>query len=211
MTVYVNRGVTQCDASWHIRNGWLPLAIYNKICAITYNKIAGTYGTYFASGRALADFYGADEDHVTKVLRTLRKAKWLQIVGYGPGAVIEEGDVERSVKSNCYKPKNYHPLQHHEWAENHPGKCFEKEQMVWDCEDHDSLARRLWKASLGKTTWYANMLAGLRSSGMTDDEIVQVWETLIQSLPTIPVTSRDWRRLARKFIHEVQICKLVAR
>ncbi|MGA8873085.1 MAG: hypothetical protein WB460_18210, partial [Candidatus Acidiferrales bacterium] len=61
MSVHVKRGLN-CDAGWHLRKyGALALAIYNKIGAITYDGLLHTYGTYYSSGRALAEFFDTDE------------------------------------------------------------------------------------------------------------------------------------------------------
>jgi hypothetical protein len=203
---FIKRGL-QCDVTWHLHKGWLPLAIYNKIGAITHEKITGTYGTFYSSGRSLAEFYDVTENHVTKILRELTKDGWLQIVGYGPGTMIEEEGICRDVKSNIYKSKNYHYVTHAEWAQKHPCKCFVREETVWDMEEHDELAQTLHKFSFGQTFWYPNMLSGLRSSGMSDVEIAKTWSRYVLNLAKKPKGRAGWKSVALKFTREMQVGK----
>jgi DNA-binding MarR family transcriptional regulator len=184
MTEHVQRGF-KCDASWHLRESGLTLAIYTKIGAITYDGITSTYGTYFSSGRALAEFFGANEDSVTKILRELRKDGWLQSVGN---------------EENPYKPNNYHFVTHDEWREKHSGQCYSRDVQVWDEDEHDLLAQSLHKISLGKTFWYNNMLAGLRATGSTDEEICGAWRKYFAQLEKKPKSQKGWQKIALSFV-----------
>lgn len=210
MSTHVKRGF-HCDATWHIHQmGALSLAIYDKIGAITRDRLTGEYGTWYTSGRSLAEFYGASENHVTSVLRGLRRLGWLRLVGHGPGTVIEENGVSRNVKANRYKPKNYRYVTHEEWLKAHPGRCFVREEMVWDGEEHDALAQTLHKQSFGMTFWYPNMLAGLRASGMTDEEIAATWLKHVQELPKKPKRKGGWKRIALAFVRDIKSEELAA-
>jgi hypothetical protein len=182
LVVHVKRQF-YCDASWHLRKQGLAFALYTKLGAITYDKMLATYGEYWSTGEKLAEFYDADENDVTAKLRWLAREGWLERVGDAP----------------IYKPKDYRYVDHKEWAKSHPGKCFVSEAQVWDDEEHDELARSLHKHSFGKTYWYPNMLAGLRSSGLCDEEIVRAWKSYLVALPTKPNRRKLWKKTALEF------------
>jgi hypothetical protein len=208
MTEHVKRGF-HCDASWHLRWSGLASALYTKIGAITYDSTLSTNGVYYSSARQLAEFYNADESYVSATLRKLAKFGFLEVVGHGPGAVIEKDGIHRQVKKNVYKPKNYRYVTHTEWAAKHPGKCFVPQQQVWDGEDHDQLAQTLHRHSFGRTYWYLNMLAGARSSGLDDAEIVKAWIDRLVHLPKQPSGKKAWERVALTFAHDCKIGKVV--
>jgi hypothetical protein len=188
----------QCDASWHLwEHGALTMAVYAKIAAITYDGITGCYGTYYGSGEMLADFFGAHPDRVTLVLRRMAKDGWLRLVGAGPG------------KKRHFKPKDYQYVTHAEWAKRNPGKCYVREAMPWDDEEHDPLAQSLHKVSLGKSFWHPNMLAAIRSSGMPDDELSLTWHNFLSGLDERPTTKSGWRRAQMQFIKSCKAGQLV--
>jgi hypothetical protein len=191
----IKRGF-QCDATWHLRkHGALALAIYNKIAAITYDQLSNTYGVYFSSGRALAEFYGTSENHVTQVLRELKTAGWLE--GIGNAAI--------------YKSKNYHYVLHDEWAAKHPGKCYVRTPLAWDGEDHDELAQSLYKHSGGRTFWHEEMLTALRATGATDEEIVGEWVHRVMTLTEQPKGKKDWEKIVLTFVHDCKVGKILGK
>jgi hypothetical protein len=193
----------KCDHTYHLRlYGATALAIYDKIGALTYDTTLGlgTYNSFYTSGRKLAEFYDSDENFVTKILRKLADEGWLRRVGYGPGTVfLEDGGVYRQVKKNIYKPKNYQYVTHVEWAAEHTSKCFVREEMVWDQEEHDKLAQTLHNISFGMTFWYPEMLAGLRASGKSDHEIALAFDDHVKKLQVKPNGKQGWKKVALAF------------
>jgi hypothetical protein len=186
MTEHVKRGF-QCDASWHLRKHGLAFALYTKLGAVTYDKDLRIHGEYWSTGEKLAEFYDADENDVTAKLRWLAARGWLEKLGDAP----------------IYKPKDYRYVEHKEWAAAHPGKCFVSEQRVWDDEDHDKLAQALHKHSFGKTFWYPNMLAGLRATGLSDENIIRAWRSHLGSMVKKPNRRKLWKRTALEFVHVI--------
>jgi hypothetical protein len=71
--------------------------------------------------------------------------------------------------------------------------------MVWDQEDHDKLAQTLHNISFGMTFWYPEMLAGLRSSGSSDQEIARAFDDYVKKLPVKPNGKQGWKKVALAF------------
>lgn len=77
------------------------------------------------------------------------------------------------LKSADGSTKAYRPVLHKQWAEAHPDQCAEKLAMPWQAEAVDPLWTALWQASGGKFKPFANVLKGMRKTGLQDDEIVR--------------------------------------
>jgi hypothetical protein len=189
MTEIVNRGY-HCDAGWHLRHSGLALAIYNKLGALTYERLTDSHANFFGSGERLGKFYGIHGNNVTDRLRWLASLGWL--------------DVVRKARRQNESPI-YRYIPHQEWERRHPGQCFEREVLVWDDEQHDELAQALYRASDGSTRWYAEMLQGLRSSGKPDGDLVLAWSDYLEQLPSLPRNHDDWHSTALSFVRAVKL------
>jgi hypothetical protein len=176
----------KCDANKHLwRLGGVAVAIYWKLYAVTYAGPLG-HNDYFTSVESMAEFLGCDYSTCSRAFRSLVDAGWL----------LKDGG------NNPYKSKNYHIVTHDDWVPKNPGQCYEREQMVWDGEAHDKLAQDLWKASNGNTVWQKNLLASLRKTGFTDEEILTKWHAFVATLNPMP-KAKQWRGVQFKFIKEL--------
>jgi hypothetical protein len=135
----------------------------------------------------MAEFLGCDYSTCRRAFNALVAAGWFL----------------KADSDNPYKPKNYRIVKHEDWIQANPGQCYVRETMVWDSEAQDKLAQDLWKASSGNTEWQTNMLASLRKSGFSDEEIGSRWRAFIETLNPPPKT-KQWRGIQFKFIKELR-------
>jgi hypothetical protein len=177
----------------------LAFAIYDLIARFSH---AG--GAYFSSLTALADYFGASYDSVHQAVQWLLKNGWIEVVGHAPPTVVEDREGLRMLRKHKSRSKNYRVIRHDTWAVAHPNQCATMLQQPWDDEEKDPLAVELYKYSYGKTKWYPNMLAGLRSSGLGDLAIVKEWVKYYNTLPKKPATKKAWDKTRFEFIKRVK-------
>jgi hypothetical protein len=183
-----------CCVERHLVSSGLALAIYGKLYQVCYGNKGK--GIYYTTLEPLADFFQKPYKSISRAVHVLRRLGFLELVG--PTAT--NGWQERTSR---FGTKSYKVVKHVEWAEKHPGKCYEAPAMPWDSHG-DPLARRMHTASEGQTLWYANMLVGLRKTGLTDDEIVVCWETFIAELGKKPFYPLQWRSARGKFLKQMK-------
>jgi len=177
----------------------LAFAIYDLIARFTRDG-----GTYFSSLTAMADYFGASYDSVHQAVQWLLKNGWIELVGHAQPTVIEDREGLKMLRKLKSRSKNYRIVPHEAWAKSHPNQCATMLQQPWDDEEKDPLAVALYKYSFGKTKWYANMLAGLRSSGLADEAIVKEWVKFYHTLPKKPATKKAWDKTRFEFIKRVK-------
>jgi hypothetical protein len=158
-----------CSAERHLwKGGGIPLAIYGKLYALS----ADNQGKVFCKIQSLTDFLGCSYDAAWISFKKLVVNGWLERTDTPPSTIYQ-------MRASEFDGKTYRIISHKEWAERHPGACVEVLQMPWSSETADPLARRLYAASDGKTKWYRNMLAGLRKTGLSDDQILEEWRSFL--------------------------------
>lgn len=167
MSEYTRKDFT-CAVERHLWHSGLALAIYGKLYALTVKN----GGHYFSSKERFMEYLGASRDGVDKAFKLLEKQGWIEREYLDPQNTFE-------IRKKEYRSKDYRVVSHNEWAEKHPGQCCVKELMPWDGEEQDKLGQDLWKFSGGKLKWFANQLAALRGSGLSDAEIGSEFRTLI--------------------------------
>src|SRR5229473_7677655 len=115
-----------CSASWHITNG-LAFRIYE----LAY-MVAKKSGTFFASGRQLAEYFRCSKSSVYRALDCL--------ADLGFFVLVERGFFE----SNTYKV-----VSHKQWAKNRSNECVKKLEYLWSGEG-DLLGQDLYALSGGR-------------------------------------------------------------
>jgi hypothetical protein len=189
----VKRGL-QCDETRHLRRYGLLLAIYVKMSRVTWCKETKTYARWTTSVDSMAQFLNCSYTSCFDAFQLGVRLGWLKKI---------DG-------SNPFKSKDYVIVSHKDWAEAHPGQCLVGELLPWDGEDHDKLAQTLWKLSFGKCRWQFNMLAAVRSTGMTDEQIIRAWDSWFSALKEKPKDRKGWKRLPFIFIDAVKKGRVTA-
>jgi|SRR3984885_834008 len=187
------RGFTCCTER-HLVDSGLALAIYGKLHQLCYGNEGG--GVYFTTLEPLADFFAKPYGSIWRAVQALRKLGFLERVD----TKLSNGWQERTFR---FHTKSYRIVKHTEWAEKHPGKCYQALTMPWESHG-DPLARKLYVISEGNVVWYENMLKGLRRTGRTDDEIESDWRSFIKAQEITPLSNLGWRGVRGKFLKHMK-------
>lgn len=83
------------------------------------------------------------------------------------------------ISKELFQSTTYKVVSHKDWAKDHPGACAVKATFSWTDESGDELGVRLYTASGGRTKWHPNLLASLRKTGLSDDQIVTRFKSFI--------------------------------
>lgn len=162
-----------CDEYRHLWRSGLALSIYKKIAGITWDKTAKTYGTYYDTTDAMADFFGAAKGHTRDTFAWLDREGWLVVINPQPVRM-------RELRGQVHDKKERRIVTHEEWLKTHSGQCFERETMPWDFDKKDPLGRALYRLSNGKIKWYPEQLKALRKGGATDSEIEATYRRMVE-------------------------------
>ena len=152
----------KCTAEWHLwrlrdRKGQrAPLAVplYSFAWMISKNS-----GRFYCSAVNLAAHFGVNQSTVLRALDALAKSGFFVVISKEP-----------------FQPSIYQVVKHNDWAKSHPHSCAQKVTFPWSAEQGDELGVCLYAASGGRVRWYPNLLAAIRKTGLSDDEVVREFE-----------------------------------
>ncbi len=150
-----------CTAEWHLaRLVHTPLAgvLYGFARQLSKNN----KGRFYASQKNLGHYFDVSRWTIKRTMEALVESGFFELVAQEP-----------------FTPSVYRVISHKEWLAQHPGCCAVKETFPWSTEDGDQLGRRLCSASGGKVRYQTYQLAGLRATGLSDEQIVAAFERLI--------------------------------
>jgi len=141
-----------CSAEWHIEKHCPnPAAsIYN----IAF-RVAKDSGRFSVSYPSLATYFHASERTIRRAVHGLREIGFFKLLSHDRG-------------QSC----TYHPIHHRDWLSQNPGQCLEKIETpeYWE---KDLLGQALFAVCDGRVKFfYANVLKGMRNTGLSDLEIV---------------------------------------
>lgn len=189
----------RCGAEWHLHHSGLALAMYTKLCSVTWDKEMQQPGVYYSSVQALADYFGILRQSASRVVND-------ELIDPGWVEIVERRDPNKSghtLKVEVLRSKDLHPITHDEWVERHGDKtCRKRLAVPWDNETKDTLAIALHRESKGQVKWYAGMVKGLRNIGALDDEILRAYRHHVSTLEKEPRTARGWQADAFKWLAE---------
>ena len=146
-----------CSAEWHIE-----LHCPNPASSI-YNlafRVARDSGRFTVSYPHLAEYFQKSQSTVSRAVHGLRDVGLFKLLANDPGHKF-----------------TYQPIQHREWAQQHPGQCQEKISPPAHWE-RDLLGQALFTQCDGRIKFfYPNVLKGMRATGLSDLEIVERMKT----------------------------------
>jgi len=179
----------KCDANRHLCGSGLELAVYNKICAVTWKK-SNEDRDYYGSIQSLAEFFGKKRQSVSRAVRNLIKNGWLE-------ERFRKDDQKsgHELFAQSFGEKVLVPVEHPAWVEHHGNTdCFRRDEFVWYGESKDALAVALHVISRGHTKWHPEFLKGLRKTGVADSEIEKSYREHVAGMDKEPKNRRRWQR-----------------
>lgn len=189
----------RCGAERHLWASGLELAIYVKLCAVTWNKETRTYGIYYSSIQKLADYFGVTRQSASRAVNNLIAKGWLVVVEKNADRPKSASALLKEISQSS----DLRIVTHAEWCKKHGEKnCAEELPMPWHDEIKDDLAIALHRESKGNAKFHPSWMAELRKSGKTDNEITQQFRLYIAALKYEPKNPRAWQRVASRFIYE---------
>src|SRR5882762_2287439 len=157
-----------CCAERHLWHSGVALAIYSQVNQLT----RGGESSYFTSVTKMAALLGCSRRQATTAFSYLDSEGWLQVRLPAPKNIGQ-------LRAQTNAPKERWITSHNGWAEKHPGRCFAREALPWDGENHDTLGAQLYRHSSGKLRWYPQELKALRKCGEPDTEIEKMWAAVV--------------------------------
>ena len=149
-----------CSPEWHLaRLKHAPFAA--PLYSFAF-RISKKTGRFHGSVLGLAGHFKVSRWKVQRAIQALLDLEFFVVISQEP-----------------FSPSVYSVLSHAAWKKEHPGRCVVKEEFPWSGEEGDQLAMWLWNVSGGKVKYQPHKLAALRKTGLTDDQIVEQFETFV--------------------------------
>ena len=171
--LHAEDSILHCSAGWHFarmtgKGSTLAFMLYERSCAV-----AGTRpdSRFFVTIKNLAPYFAVHRNRLLDAAHlVVESGFWVLVEGRRGHACV------------------YRPLRHGKpdniegsWLETHPDCCCNKLVMPWANEEHDPLARELWKITQGMD-WRPNVVKGLRKYG-EDEDIIELAEYAMKEMP----------------------------
>lgn len=173
-----------CSAEWHLGQMVYGEGKRAPFAAILYPfayRVSRNSKLFYGSAERIAEHFGVSPWTVLRAMEALTCAGFFVVVSKAK-----------------FQPTIYKVLSHKDWAKAHPGCCAVKTTFPWSGEKSDRLGMHLFTRSGGRVKWYPNVLAGLRKTGLPDDQIVQRFDVFFAQ--KLNAGHSRWRTLPFKFL-----------
>lgn len=155
-----------CSAEWHLSRLKDSKDRKAPFAAILYPfayRLSKKSGRFHCSAVRLAGHFGVSKWTIIRAMEALILAGFFVVIS-----------------KELFQSTTYRVVSHKDWAKDHPGACAVKAAFPWSDESGDELGVRLHTASGGRTKWHPNLLASLRKTGLSDDQIVTRFDAFVR-------------------------------
>lgn len=154
-----------CSAEWHLWRLKDSGGHKTPFAAALYPfafRISKNSNRFYCSAEGIAEHFGTSPDTVRRAMNALTTSGFFIVID-----------------KEYFHSTIYRVVSHDDWAKAHPESCVVKAEFPWSGEEGDQLGVRLYTASGGRVKSFANILAALRKTGFTDDQIVEKFELFL--------------------------------